>query len=415
MPKVRGIIRFMLRRSTIICSLSSLFLLIGCDTPLKTEPLLPDSGSSVQGNPTPNPLITETSEDPPGAVEMNPPTAADADAKQQLKLISHGMNVGNFLDGQPLETSWTGASLHGWYFQAIKEAGFDHVRIPVRWNIHAGAAPDYTIDATFMARVDWAVAHTLTRGMAAVLDIHHYDEYYKNPAAEHDKFIALWKQIAQHYQNYPKQLIFELLNEPQGSVSAATWNADLTAAASEIRVTNPNRTLMVGGVNYNNYSQLTGNLVTFPAGDKNVIATYHYYNPYCFTIPPQTWDCPVNHRVGTQVVKWPVLFPDDFPGDAGAAEADSNEASIDNAFSQVSAWSQASGIPVYVGEFGADTVNRDVKSRAAYIGFIVQESEKYGFGWANWSFISTFAAWNGTVGWYPEVIQALTGYVPPAN
>lgn len=350
---------------------------------------------------------------------MTPPTEQDADATQQIKLLSRGMNVGNFLDGTPVESSWTGNTLHGWFFEAIKEAGFDNVRIPVRWNIHASdTAPNYTIDPVFFARVDWAIAHTLTRGMAAVLNIHHYDEYYADPAGQHDKFLALWKQIAAHYQNYPKQLIFEILNEPQNQVTAAIWNADMNAAVTEIRATNQWRTLMIGGVNYNNISELYNNDVSFPAGDNNIIATYHYYNPACFALV-QGWDCenhgwdlpnPATGTVDLTNVQWPVLYPQDATGDAGVDQmAANNEAAIDSEFSKVSGWSKTTGIPVYVGEFGADS-SRDIKSRAAYVGFVSEEAEKFGFGWAHWSFIYTFAAWNGTIGWYPQIVNALTGY-----
>ncbi len=346
---------------------------------------------------------------------MTPPTAQDADATQQLKLIMRGMNVGNFLEGLN-ETVDTGNTLHGWYFAAIKQGGFDSVRIPVRWNIHASdTAPDYAIDSTFFARVDWAIAHTLTRGMAAVLDIHNYYEYYADPAGQHDKFLALWKQIAAHYQNYPKQLIFEVLNEPQNKVTADIWNTDMTAAVAEIRATNPYRTLMIGGVYYNTISELYNNHVNFPAGDKNIVATYHYYNPYCFTLL-QNWDCqnhgwdlpdPPTGTVDIHNVKWPVLFPQDAQDDAGVDQmAANNEAAIDTEFSKVSAWSKSTGIPVYLGEFGADS-SRDIQSRASYVGYVAREAEKFGFGWAHWSFIFNLPAWNGLVGWYPEMITAL--------
>ena len=43
------------------------------------------------------------------------------------------------------------------YFQAAKDAGFNSVRIPVRWSAHALAEPPYTIDPNFLKRVDWAV------------------------------------------------------------------------------------------------------------------------------------------------------------------------------------------------------------------------------------------------------------------
>ncbi len=376
-----------------------------------------DSGIEVDSGI--NSIVANTPEAPPATVAMTPPVAADANATEQLKLLMRGMNVGNFLDATPTEASWTGDTLHGWYFEAIKEAGFDHVRIPVRWNAHATAlAPDYTIEPVFFARVDWAIAHTLTRGMAVVLTLQHFDEYYADPAGRRDQFLALWQQIATHYKNYPKALIFEILDEPQNKITQDIWNADMNAAVAQIRSSNPYRTLIVGGINYSNVAELYNNHVAFPAGDKNIIATFHYYEPYCFTIPPQTWDCnqwdaPFVHSgaFDFQNVKWPVLFPTDATSDAGTdSMAANNKAKIDNTFNQVSTWSKSAGIPVYLGEFGADT-SRDVQSRASYLGYIVDESVKFGFGWANWSFIYTFAAWNGTAGWYPEIISALTGQV----
>ncbi len=399
---------------TVFASLASFVVFVGCDSPPPSSSPDTSDASTLSNRPLAD-VVLKTSDAPPGTVDLtHPPTAADAKAADQLGLIMTGMNLGNFLDGTPQESSWTGSTLHGWYFEAIHEAGFDHVRIPVRWNIHAADDPPYTIDSAFFARVNWAIANTLTRNMAAVLNIHHYDEYYANPSQQHDKFLALWQQIADHYKDYPKTLFFELLNEPNGSVTADIWNADLAAAFAEIRSSNPYRSVIIGGVNWNNFNELAGNRVNFPAGDGNVIATFHYYSPYCFTTPPQTWDCssydnpyPHSGTINQVGVSWPVLFPADVPSESVDQVIANNETKIDNDLSSVAAWSQTSGIPVYMGEFGADTPNRDNQARGAYLQYMVQESAKYGFGWANWSFIYTFAAWDDKYGWYPDIIKAL--------
>jgi len=95
--------------------------------------------------------------------------------------------------------------------------------------------------------------------------------------------------------------------------------------------------------------------------------------------------------------------------------AANNRAAIDAEFSKVSDWSKAAGIPVYLGEFGAD-ISRNIQSRASYVGYVAEEAEKFGFGWAHWSFIYNLPAWNGLVGWYPQIITALIPeYVEPSN
>ena len=40
---------------------------------------------------------------------------------------------------------------------ALKAAGFDSVRIPIKWSAHAAKTAPYTIDPAFMDRVDHVV------------------------------------------------------------------------------------------------------------------------------------------------------------------------------------------------------------------------------------------------------------------
>lgn len=53
--------------------------------------------------------------------------------------LGRGINLGNALDA-PAEGVW-GVVLQSEYFQTIRQAGFDSVRLPVRWSAHAGKEP----------------------------------------------------------------------------------------------------------------------------------------------------------------------------------------------------------------------------------------------------------------------------------
>ena len=119
----------------------------------------------------------------------------------QLKpAFGRGINLGNALDA-PQGRRW-GVVLKEEYFQAIAAAGFDSVRIPVRWASHAASQPPYQIDPQFFARVDWAVRQALGRRLVAVLDNHHDDALVARPDGERARFLALWRQIGQHYQDF---------------------------------------------------------------------------------------------------------------------------------------------------------------------------------------------------------------------
>jgi len=53
----------------------------------------------------------------------------------------------------PNEGEW-GVYIKDEYFRIIKEAGFDIVRIPIRWPGHAETSPPYNIEEDFLQRVD---------------------------------------------------------------------------------------------------------------------------------------------------------------------------------------------------------------------------------------------------------------------
>ena len=50
--------------------------------------------------------------------------------------LNRGINFGNMLEA-PNEGDW-GLRVQEKYFDLVKEAGFDFVRLQVRWNSHAG-------------------------------------------------------------------------------------------------------------------------------------------------------------------------------------------------------------------------------------------------------------------------------------
>ena len=102
----------------------------------------------------------------------------------------------------------------------MREAGFDTVRLPVRWSAHAGESPPYAISPALFEQVDWAISEALGRDLNVVLDVHHYHELNEAPRAERHRFLAIWTQIAARYAGWPDRLSFELLNEPRATMTA---------------------------------------------------------------------------------------------------------------------------------------------------------------------------------------------------
>jgi endoglucanase len=202
------------------------------------------------------------------------------------KLLARTVNYSGL--EAPNEGEW-GPKLEEAGFEAIKTAGFTAIRLPVKFSNHADAAAPYKLEPTFLARVDWAVQNASKRGLAIIIDLHHYNGLTLSPEANKARFLGLWNHIATHYKNQPQNVIFELLNEPEGKLEPF-WNEYAAAALAEVRKTNPNRTVIIGPTGWNSADKLVD--LKLP-NDSNLIVTFHNYTPFEFTHQGADWVNPV--------------------------------------------------------------------------------------------------------------------------
>jgi endoglucanase len=332
-----------------------------------TAPAVPTSTA------VPTPVPTLTSEPAVDAFTMN-------------QRLSHAVNLANALEA-PNEGDW-GLVLHEEYFQLVKEAGFTAVRIPIRWNAHAMLSAPYTIAPEFFKRIDWAVEQSLSRGLVVVLDFHNYDELILDTTNNKERFVELWKQIAEHYQSYPNNVVFELLNEPSGQLVASTWNKVIESTLAVIRVSNPDRNIVIGPAQYNDLDSLKD--IKLPADDQHIIVTFHYYNPYQFTHQGAEWVQGSSSWVGTT---W--------------KSSSAQKQYVDFDFNIVAQWATENNRPIFLGEFG--TYNKaDMTSRALWTAYVAREAEKLGFSWSYWEFGAGFGVYDPAAKkWNEPLLQAL--------
>ena len=93
-----------------------------------------------------------------------------------------------------------------------------------------------------------------------------------------DRFVALWLKIEDEF-NDNSDIIFELLNEVV-TPDFAGWNKLAERTISEIRRKNPERYIIVGGIEWNNPPALKHIKVY---DDEKIIYTFHCYAPHEFT------------------------------------------------------------------------------------------------------------------------------------
>jgi hypothetical protein len=82
---------------------------------------------------------------------------------------------------------------------------------------------------------------------------------------------------------------------------------------------------------------------------------------------------------------------------------------LDNLFRYVKSWSETTGLPVLLGEFGAYS-KADMESRVRWTNYMRGLAEYYGFAWSYWEFCSGFGIYDQESGEFFEgLADALTG------
>ncbi len=302
------------------------------------------------------------------------------------KNLGIGVNLGNALEA-PREGAW-GMRIQDDYFPIIKEKGFSHVRIPIRWSAHCSKEPPYTIDEKLFERVEHVVKKALENGLLVVINMHHFEELYQDPLKYKEMFLALWKQISDRFKDYPIELGFEIFNEPAQAFTASLWNQFASETLKIIRQSNPERIVIIDAPNWAHWSAVETLLLP---EDENIIVSFHYYEPFNFTHQGAEWVSPVP-RVG---VRWE------------GTKAQIGE--IEKHFRTVSEWAKKHSVPVYLGEFGAYS-KADMESRVRWTKTVSQIAQKYGFSIAYWEFGAGFGIYDRSKGeWIEPLARAVFG------
>jgi len=297
--------------------------------------------------------------------------------------LGRGINLGNALEA-PKEGEW-GVTLKADYFAAIKKAGFDTVRLPVRWSAHAAKEAPYTIDAKFAERVDWAVDQALANELNIIVNVHHYGAMDTDPDEHLPRLAGLWKQIAPRYKDRSARVYFELLNEPHGKLTEEKWNAMAAKLLAVVRESNPIRPVIIGPGQWNSIRALEK--LELPK-DRNLILTVHFYDPFEFTHQGASW----------------VKGSDKWKGKTWSG-TDAEKAAITKQLEKAATWAKSHRRPVFLGEFGAYS-GADMKSRVLWTTFVTREAERLGFSWAYWEFCSGFGAYDPKTDRWREGLKA---------
>lgn len=160
-------------------------------------------------------------------------------AEEVVNNMQLGWNLGNTLDAhftdsyegktvEDFETLWGNPVVTKELIDAVKNKGFDTLRIPITWYQHLDA--NNVIDPEWLARVKEVVDYGMQNNMYVIINTHH--EYWFTldgsvPENElQEKANKLWQQIATEFKDYNYKLMFEIFNEPRNLDKEDEWTGN---------------------------------------------------------------------------------------------------------------------------------------------------------------------------------------------
>jgi endoglucanase len=221
-----------------------------------------------------------------------------------------GWNLGNSFDGNPTETSWGNPEPTQAFLQALHAAGFNMLRLPVTWTTHIGAAPNYTIDSTWISKVVQTAQWAVDAGLFVFVNTHHEADgnggwvtFPQTSAAMSvaTEVTAVWTQIATAFKSFDSHLMLECFNEPNEAGGGNTTQAQtdlnlyLEACVNAIRGTggaNATRIVMIQPVGASPVqSGIQSMLKASIINDPNLLISLHTYYPTNFGLSetPYAW------------------------------------------------------------------------------------------------------------------------------
>ena len=293
-----------------------------------------------------------------------------------LKEIGVGWNLGNtfdaekgswnrFADEMTVETSWVGIKTTEAMIEALQNAGFTAIRVPVSWHDHV-SGPDHEISEKWLNRVQEVIDWAYSRGMRVILNIHH-DEAQFLPTPEHRDesahyIEAIWTQLAARFRDYDDRLIMESMNEPRMVGHANEWwfdgnSEDCRNAAAVLNELNQlfvDTVRASGGNNAERYLMVPGydaapgcvlnDFFVLPrdTADNRIIVSVHAYTPYSFAL-----EMPGTSTFGTQAQKQEIV------------------SFMNGLYDRYI----KNGIPVVIGEFGAMVKKDNLQDRVDWTAF----------------------------------------------
>jgi len=278
-------------------------------------------------------------------------------------------------------------------FKDVKSLGADVIRLPVAF--HNFLTKDNKIEPLLLAYLDTIADWAQKYKIYLIIDNHSFHPVNATDDNVDKILIPVWEQMTNHFKDRDNYLIYEILNEPH-IIADERWNEIQEAAVQAIRKIDKERLIIIGGTNYNSIEKM---LKVPVYNDKNLIYTFHFYDPHLFTHQGATWNKPSLAPLSN--LPFPLKDKIDFPvhetfKGTWVEESlkhyceDSKLEKLCATLDKALEFSKKNNVPVFCGEFGVFMIQSPPEDRVFWYQFFCGELTKRNIPWTCWDYFGGF-------------------------
>ena len=319
--------------------------------------------------------------------------------------IKRGTNLSHWLSQSRVRGEARRLHIQEDDFARLEQLGFDFVRIPIDeeqfWDEKGNKLPEAWELLT--NGIDLALKHHLR----VVVDLHIIRAHHFNSASNKLLFtseeaqqglINLWYQLSDVLKKYSNDYVaYEFMNEPVAD-DHEQWNVVVEKVHKALREVEPQRTLVIGSNRWQSYDTIE--FLRVPEGDKNIILSFHYYNPMVLTHYKAPW-ASIGKYKGK--INYPGIMVSQEDYDAAPEEVKRelkqyttqvwNKDKIREDFKDAIASAKKYGLQLFCGEWGVyEPVDRVLAYR--WYKDMLEIFDEFDIAWTTWCYDGDFGFWD---------------------
>jgi endoglucanase len=324
--------------------------------------------------------------------------------------IQRGTNVSHWLSQSEERGEARRMHIQEDDFARLDSLGFDFIRLPIDevqfWDEQGTQEPEAW--ELMSCAVDWALKHHLR----VIVDLHIIRSHYFNAVNEggaaantlftseeaQQQLIDMWYQLSDCLCHYScDSVAYEFMNEPVAD-DHEQWNQLIAKVHKALREREPQRTLVIGSNMWQSYATIKD--LKVPEGDKNIVLSFHYYNPMILTHYGAWWT-PIGKYKGKVNYPGILVSQEDFNAAPDSLKPEleqytKEEWNIDKIrqdFADAIAAAKKYDLQLFCGEWGVyEPVDRELAYK--WTRDMLTVFKENNIAWTTWCYDADFGFWD---------------------